>query len=204
MAKLTNKAKRVNAAYTHGDKTSKLVKNPCFKKMPRVARICLKWKQWKKWFAGILPLQTGFFGLSVRQVEDVALLQWFSLHICWTERLSTLWKRFYTVYGRWFPSEVCWLQKSAFIKSCVAIWPENCTTCRDIKLFDNRTPGLFKLQYEGDGIIFLCSKSASVNMTKQVPKVWARHKMTWIKIRLWMFYTKPRAKVKKKTLVSEH
>jgi hypothetical protein len=35
----------------------------------------------------------------------------------------------------------------------------SCQACRDRKVYDKRTPGLFKLEFEGEGMISLCSKT---------------------------------------------
>ena len=65
---------------------------------------------------------------------------------------------FFDVYDKWFPSEVCDSHRTQFIsgKGTVAL---NCQGCRARKLYEKRTPGLFKLEYEGEGMISLCSKT---------------------------------------------
>lgn len=72
---------------------------------------------------------------------------------------SDMVNKFYVVYASWFPSEVCPAHNTAFIRSVGVIHPENCVAYRDRKRFDKRSPDLFKLEDNEDGIIFLCSKT---------------------------------------------
>ena len=70
-------------------------------------------------------------------------------------------RQFYADYDQWFPSEVCADHRADFISTCgfsKSSRPD-CQACRDRKLFDKRTPGLFKLEYDGEGMISLCSKT---------------------------------------------
>ncbi|BFZ03070.1 hypothetical protein BsWGS_06109 [Bradybaena similaris] len=180
---LTNKAKHVNVAYAHGDKTGKLVNNPRFRKMHEIAPDIYEVETAKEKIRWDLPLQIGFF---VYQYAKLRMLEFYydfldkfisrqDFQLCEMDTdslylaLSTptleeavkpeLLKRFYAVYDRWFPSEVCNVHKSAFVQSKGTVRPQNCTACADRKLFDKRTPGLFKVEYEGDGIVSLCSKT---------------------------------------------
>ena len=65
---------------------------------------------------------------------------------------------FYDNYDKWFPSEVCDRHKDNFVrgKGTLAL---ACQNCKVRKVYEKRTPGLFKLEYEGLGMISLCSKT---------------------------------------------
>jgi hypothetical protein len=67
---------------------------------------------------------------------------------------------FYTEYGDWFPRAACDLHRSDFVETMKkrGDWEmEPC--CRRVNKFDNRTPGLFKEEFIGEGIISLNSKT---------------------------------------------
>ncbi|BFZ06709.1 hypothetical protein BsWGS_09748 [Bradybaena similaris] len=180
---LTNKAKHVNVAYAHGNKTGKLVNNPRFKKMHEIAPDIYEVETAKEKIRWDLPLQIGFF---VYQYAKLRMLEFYydfldkfvsrkDFQLCEMDTDSLylalsaptleevvrpkMLKRFYAVYDRWFPGEVCKIHKAAFIQSVGKNRPQNCTICQAIKLYDKRTPGLFKLEYEGNGIVSLCSKT---------------------------------------------
>ena len=72
--------------------------------------------------------------------------------------------QFWTEYGDWFPRPFCPAHKTKFIATKMAeyeggaAWtPSQC--CQDILLYDKRTPGLFKVEFEGVGMIALNSKT---------------------------------------------
>ena len=65
---------------------------------------------------------------------------------------------YYDNYDKWFPSEVCDRHKDNFVRGKGTLAP-NCDSCKGKKLYEKRTPGLFKLEYEGLGMISLCSKT---------------------------------------------
>ena len=68
--------------------------------------------------------------------------------------------REYEKYEKWFPCPYCPSHREEFLRTKLADrqWiPESC--CRDQTQFDKRTPGLFKEEFRGDGIIALNSKT---------------------------------------------
>lgn len=68
--------------------------------------------------------------------------------------------QFFKIYNCWFPSPSCHCHHSHFVycKLEGKSWtPAPC--CLQRQQFDKRTPGLFKLEYTGDGIVALCSKT---------------------------------------------
>ena len=67
---------------------------------------------------------------------------------------------FYMEYDEWFPSPFCREHKADFVNAKLtnSQWePADC--CRQVELYTKRTPGLFKFEFEGDGIVALCSKT---------------------------------------------
>jgi hypothetical protein len=69
-------------------------------------------------------------------------------------------QQFYEAWHHWLPSEACPTHRDAFIFTKMADkpWhPHPC--CREAKAHDKRTPGLFKVEWEGEGIVALCSKT---------------------------------------------
>ena len=70
-------------------------------------------------------------------------------------------REFFKRYHKWFPAEACDKHRLDFVrvKSQGEPWEAQEQCCKDRKAFDRRTPGLFKLEYKGDGIVALCSKT---------------------------------------------
>ena len=75
-------------------------------------------------------------------------------------------REFYESYGDWFPRPYCDEHRKDFIDTKLAMYesgdgedwkPSEC--CRAIKLYDRRTPGLFKEEFEGKGMVALNSKT---------------------------------------------
>ena len=71
---------------------------------------------------------------------------------------------FYETYGEWFPRPYCDLHRSDFIEVKLAEydggppWMSD-ACCLAVLRHDTRTPGLFKNEFEGDGIVALNSKT---------------------------------------------
>ena len=70
-------------------------------------------------------------------------------------------RQFFTRFHRWFPSPCCNKHRPDFVrvKTRGEVWEAQEQCCKDRAAFDRRTPGLFKLEYKGDGIVALCSKN---------------------------------------------
>ena len=69
-------------------------------------------------------------------------------------------REFYEQYDHWFPTLSCPAHKNAFISAKLKNqkWLlQEC--CRKAYMYDKRTPGKFKIEFEGEGIIALCSKT---------------------------------------------
>ncbi len=68
-------------------------------------------------------------------------------------------REFYEEWDRWFPAEACAEHKVEFVTAKVERkeWkPKDC--CVKQNKYDRRTPGLFKIEWEGKGMVALCSK----------------------------------------------
>ena len=70
-------------------------------------------------------------------------------------------RAFFEEYHHWFPSECCDDHRQEFVncKTRGEAWVATHPCCLERKALDKRTPGLFKLEYKGDGIVALCSKT---------------------------------------------
>ena len=75
--------------------------------------------------------------------------------------------------SEWLPSECCEEHQKEYVRCRLAGRPwtgdEACCTAR--KAYDMRTPGLFKVEWSGDGFVGLCSKTIVLELpTNTVPK----------------------------------
>jgi hypothetical protein len=72
----------------------------------------------------------------------------------------TLREQFYEEYGDWFPKPFCPLHRQIFIETKLAgcEW-KMLPCCQAILKYDTRTPGLFKEEFKGIGMIALNSKT---------------------------------------------
>ncbi|GFN95579.1 hypothetical protein PoB_002208500 [Plakobranchus ocellatus] len=69
-------------------------------------------------------------------------------------------EKFYREYPQWFPARSCDTHHEEFVSVCSRgeAWnPRPC--CKKRSTFDKRTPGLFKIEFFGDGMVALCSKT---------------------------------------------
>ena len=63
--------------------------------------------------------------------------------------------------SEWLPAECCDEHKEEYVNTRLAerTWTATEPCCIARKAFDKRTPGLFKVEWRGDGFIGLCSKT---------------------------------------------
>ena len=69
-------------------------------------------------------------------------------------------EQFYQEWNQWLPAEACGQHQEAFVQVKVRgdLWePKEC--CIKQKKYDKRTPGLFKIEWQGEGMVGLCSKT---------------------------------------------
>ena len=69
-------------------------------------------------------------------------------------------REFYELYGQWFPRQACENHSSDFIDAKMngSEW-KMADCCKKTHKYDQRTPGLFKEEFSGIGIISLNSKT---------------------------------------------
>lgn len=95
-----------------------------------------------------MDTDSAYMAISAKSLEDVVK--------------EDMREEFYSEWGKWFPAEACELHEADWIKRKVDRTPlpePPHLCCKQRKEYDKRTPGLFKLEWSGDGIIALCSKS---------------------------------------------
>ena len=70
-------------------------------------------------------------------------------------------ERYFKHRSEWLPAECCDEHKDEYVNTRLAerTWTATEPCCLARKAFDKRTPGLFKIEWCGDGFIGLCSKT---------------------------------------------
>ena len=63
--------------------------------------------------------------------------------------------------SEWLPSECCDEHRNDYVRCRLANrpWVGDEACCKARRAFDKRTPGLFKVEWSGDGFVGLCSKT---------------------------------------------
>ena len=63
--------------------------------------------------------------------------------------------------SEWLPSECCDEYRNEYVRCRLAgrPWVGDEACCKERRAFDKRTPGLFKVEWSGDGFVGLCSKT---------------------------------------------
>ena len=182
---LTNISNHTDVVFVNDFDQQKLVNAPLFKKSTPLGSDWNEVESKKPILKHNLPLQIGYF---VYQYAKLRMLEFhFDLidkfidradyQLCEmdtdsyyavfsTPNLETavrpeLRRTFFEEYHHWFPSPTCDDHRQDFVNARVANqdWVPKGDCCLDRKAFDKRTPGLFKLEYKGDGIVALCSKT---------------------------------------------
>ena len=70
-------------------------------------------------------------------------------------------EHYFRYRSQWLPSECCVDHKSEYVRCRLAghPWIGSASCCVARKAYDKRTPGLFKVEWSGDGFVGLCSKT---------------------------------------------
>jgi hypothetical protein len=73
-------------------------------------------------------------------------------------------REYYETFGEWFPRPYCPTHRDAFVRTKLAEYEGGASwspgvCCQDVLRHDTRTPGLFKMEYEGTGMVALNSKT---------------------------------------------
>ena len=182
---VTNVTKHAEISFVSADKLKRRIRDPLFKKATHLSDNFVELEMHKKVLKHDLPLHIGYF---VYQYAKLRMLQFYydcldkyvareDFELCEMDTdslylvLSTdtledavrprLRRRFFRHYHEWFPSESCDEHRAEFVqvKTAGESWQPRGQCCIERKAFDKRTPGLFKLEYKGDGIVALCSKT---------------------------------------------
>ena len=182
---LTNILHHCDVTFVNDVDAQKKVNSPLFKKLTPLSDNWNEVETKKEVLKHNLPLQIGFF---VYQYAKLRMLEFHyqlidkyidrsNYQLCEMDTdsyymvLSTttleeavrpeLRQQFYEEFHHWFPSPACDRHRQDFVECRVAhqVWVPKGQCCRDRAAFDKRTPGLFKLEYKGDGIVALCSKT---------------------------------------------
>lgn len=182
---VTNKDKHRNVQYTNNDKNaSDLINTNFFRSLNQLSENLYEIDMNKKMIKYDLPLHIGFFVYNYAKLRMLEFYYDFldkyvdrkdfqyvemdtdSAYLALSApNLEAVIKKerrqdFYENWDKWLPAEACSQHRSDFVEKKVAgeVW-EARACCKARKAFDKRTPGLFKVEWEGEGIIGLCSKT---------------------------------------------
>ena len=74
---------------------------------------------------------------------------------------SELREHYFRHRSEWLPSECCDEHQNEYVRCRLAdrLWVGDEACCKARKAYDKRTPGLFKVEWSGDGFVGLCSKT---------------------------------------------
>ena len=181
---ITNVLKHTEVTYCDEDTAQALVNSKRFKKMDQVTEHVYEVEQLKKVVKINLPYQIGF---TVYQYAKLRMLEmYYDFMLKYVDRRNfemvemdtdslyfaiagpsfdavikkELLEDYYRNRHHFLPAEACPAHQELFVqtKTEAKSWlPPSC--CENQCLYDQRTPGLFKLEFEGEAIIALCSKT---------------------------------------------
>ena len=93
-----------------------------------------------------MDTDSSYFGISEETLEDAIKPE--------------LKREFYETYHQWFPSPACDQHREQFVTAKLNKQPWSPTDCCAAEFtYTKRSPGLFKFEFHGDGIVALCSKT---------------------------------------------
>jgi G:T-mismatch repair DNA endonuclease (very short patch repair protein) len=184
---ITNLTKHREVHYVSGEEAGRFVNSPLFRTMRELSdrgEGLHEVELGKKHLRWALPLQIGFF---VYQYAKLRMLQFHydmldrfvdradyqlaqmdtdSLYLalstaCLEDAVKPELKRtFYREFSSWFPGQACDAHAEEFVfRRLQQVAPPTHPCCLARRQFDKRRPGLFKEEYNGSGIIALCSKT---------------------------------------------
>ena len=182
---LCNKSRHRDIKYCTDDDASDCVNDPHFRSLHQLDDNLYEVELSKKTIRLDLPLHIGYF---VYQYAKLRMLQFHfdylvkyvddrDFALCEMDTDSEymalskpnleevvkpeLRQEFFDVWPQWLPAQSCDFHHQDFVQAKTAgePWEPKEPCCVDRKKYDRRTPGLFKVEWEGDGIIGLCSKT---------------------------------------------
>ena len=182
---ITNVSKFTTVEYVDDEKSAtEFINDKSFKSLKELEKDLFEIEKRKKTVAWNLPNHVGFF---VYQAAKLRMLEFYydcldyylnredfeacqmdtdSIYIALSKPTleqavkPELRAHFYKHYHLWFPTQACEQHRQAFVDTKISnqAWdPLPC--CVEAYKFHVRTPGLFKLEFSGLGIISLCSKT---------------------------------------------
>ena len=179
-----NKAKQTATKYADGARATYLINNKRFRACRRIDKDTFEVELYKDKHIFDLPLHLGVF---TYQLAKLRMLEWHydfmqkflprrmyelaemdtdssyfglarsSIDDCVPLHLK---RQYFADYDLWFPMRACAAHKNEFVETKMRNleWvPAEC--CRKASKYDKRTPGKFKIEFNGDGIVALCSKT---------------------------------------------
>ncbi|XP_072016392.1 uncharacterized protein [Amphiura filiformis] len=158
---ITNKYKHRNVKIANHGKASKLVNEILFRDLNQITDDCYEVELAKTKIKHDLPLQIGFF---VYQYAKLRVLQFYydclDVYVDRSDfelvQMDTD-SAYLAIAGDSLESLVKPELKDAFERERSKWFPR--TDTEEHRRYDKRTPGLFKLEWEGEGIVALCSKT---------------------------------------------
>jgi G:T-mismatch repair DNA endonuclease (very short patch repair protein) len=181
---LTNVFKHRDVKYCSEEEAQELVNDKRFVKLDAVSTDLFEVEQMKRNVNIDLPLQ---IGIQVYQNAKLRMLEMYydflqkyvdprdfqmvemdtdSLYFAISESnfesvvRPELRESFYREKHLWFPSESCDVHREEYIRAKQTGVPWNPSACCKARsIYDLRTPGLFKVEWEGEAIVALCSKT---------------------------------------------
>ena len=181
---ITNKDNHRDLVFCNDDEAPKKVNEPQFRQLNVLSEDLYEVQMAKKKIKYDLPLHIGFFVYQYAKLQMLAFYYDFldkyldrqdyqyiemdtdSAYIAISgkniEELVRphLKHDFYQEWHKWLPAEACPEHQEDFVQVKMQgdLWePKEC--CIKQKKYDKRTPGLFKIEWEGEGMVGLCSKT---------------------------------------------
>ena len=181
---VTNKEKHLCVKYVDSEQAQELINDKRFKAVNEINENLYEVEMMKQLIRMDLPLQIGFFVYQYAKLKMLAFYYDFldyyidrqnfeycemdtdSAYIALGgETLAAVIKperrsEFYQRRHEWLPNESCEAHRSEYITTSIqgGEWVAP-TCCQKVNAYEKRTPGLFKIEWEGTGIISLCSKT---------------------------------------------
>ena len=182
---VTNKEKFRDVKYVDSQEAGGLLNDKRFVLSNPIAEDLCEVELRKKAITLDLPLQVGFFVYQYAKLRMLSFYYDFIDHFidrtdyeyCGMDTDSAylalsaptmeelvkphLQKEYYMERSKWLPAVACDDHKEAYLKTVLTnnTWHPTEECCKQKALYDKRTPGLFKVEWEGDGIVSLCSKT---------------------------------------------
>ncbi len=158
---ITNKYRHRNIKIADSEQASSLVNEPLFRDLNDISEICYEVEMAKAKIKHDLPIQVGFF---VYQYAKLRMLQFYYNFLdFYLDRSDFEYVQmdtdsaYFAISGDSIESLVKPELRDHFEIEKHKWLPRTDTV--EHARYDKRTPGLFKLEWEGDGIVALCSKT---------------------------------------------